>query len=68
MNKNQAHGIAKDIIGTVQEQAGKLVGSTSQQAKGIHKQVSGKAEEKLGDAKAAVKDAGKAVKDVAHSK
>jgi uncharacterized protein YjbJ (UPF0337 family) len=68
MNKNQVHGIAKDIVGKVQEEAGKLVGSTEQQAKGLHKQVSGKLEEKLGDAKAGVKNAKDAVKEAAHGR
>jgi uncharacterized protein YjbJ (UPF0337 family) len=66
MNKNQVHGIAKDIVGKVQEEAGKLVGNKSQEAKGIQKQVTGKAEEKLGDAKAAVKHAANNVKDAVH--
>ena len=66
MNKNQVHGIAKDIVGKVQEEAGKLVGNPTQQAKGLHKQVAGKLEEKLGDAKEQVKDARDAVKDAAH--
>lgn len=57
MNKNQAHGIAENIVGKVQEKAGKLMGSTEQQAKGIQKQVSGKVEETVGDAKAALKGA-----------
>lgn len=66
MNKNQAHGIATNIVGKVQEEAGKLVGSTEQQTKGLYKQASGKLEEKLGDAKAVLKDATDAVKDAAH--
>lgn len=68
MNKNQVHGIAKDIVGKVQEEAGKLVGNTTQQAKGLHKQVTGKLEEKLGDAKASVQDAKDAAKDAAHGR
>lgn len=68
MNKNQTHGIAENIVGKVQEQAGKLVGSTEQQVKGIKKQVSGKVEEKVGDAKAALKDARNTADSVARSK
>lgn len=68
MNKNQVNGIAKDIVGKVQEEAGKLVGNTTQQAKGLHKQVAGKLEERLGDAKAGVKDARDAVKDAARGR
>jgi uncharacterized protein YjbJ (UPF0337 family) len=66
MNKNQVHGIAKDIVGKVQEEAGKIIGNPEQQAKGLHKQVTGKMEEKLGDAKEVVKDAKAAAKDAAH--
>lgn len=57
MNKNQINGNAKDIAGKIQEEAGKLVGSKEQQAKGLKKQVSGKAEAALGDLKEVVKDA-----------
>jgi len=56
MNKNQVKGVAKDIAGTVQEGAGKLVGSKEQQIKGIDKQLSGKVEKNFGDAKEAVKE------------
>ena len=59
MNKNQVHGIAKDIVGKVQEEAGKLVGSKEQQVKGLGKQISGKAEKAYGDAKEIIKDANK---------
>lgn len=62
MNKNQTQGAVKNMTGTVQEAAGKLVGNKEQQAKGVQKQVSGKAEERLGDAKESVKDARDAVK------
>lgn len=68
MNKNQVHGIAENIVGKVQEKAGKLVGSTEQQAKGIKKQVTGKVEEKVGDAKAALKDARNTAQAVTGSK
>ena len=57
MNKNQVQGVAKDIAGKVQEEAGKLVGSKEQQVKGLGKQISGKAEKAYGDAKEVVKDA-----------
>lgn len=57
MNKHQITGTAKNLAGKVQEEVGKLVGNKAQEAKGIHKQVKGKAEKRLGDAKAAVKDA-----------
>jgi uncharacterized protein YjbJ (UPF0337 family) len=66
MNKNQINGTVKDLAGKVQEEAGKLVGSKEQEAKGIHKQVVGKAEKRLGDVKEIVKDANDAVKDAVH--
>ncbi|MDO8654118.1 MAG: CsbD family protein [Undibacterium sp.] len=57
MNKDQIKGVTKDIAGKIQEDAGKLVGSKEQQAKGLLKQVEGKSEKALGDAKEVVKDA-----------
>ena len=56
MNKNQTQGAIKNAAGVVQEQAGKLVGSKEQQAKGLQKQVAGKAEQRLGNAKEVVAD------------
>jgi uncharacterized protein YjbJ (UPF0337 family) len=61
MNKDQVKGVVKDIAGKVQEQAGKLVGSKEQQAKGLGNQVAGKAEKAYGDAKEVIKDAVKHV-------
>ncbi len=57
MNKDQVKGTAKDIAGKVQEDAGKLVGSTEQQAKGLGKQVEGQVQKGYGDAKETVRDA-----------
>lgn len=57
MNKNQISGNAKDLAGKVQEEVGKLVGSKEQQAKGLGKQVAGKAEKAYGDARETVKKA-----------
>jgi uncharacterized protein YjbJ (UPF0337 family) len=54
MNSDQIKGKAKDIGGKVQEEAGKVVGSSEQQAKGLSKQVEGKVQEKAGDLKDAV--------------
>jgi uncharacterized protein YjbJ (UPF0337 family) len=51
MNSDQIKGKAKDIGGKIQEEAGKLVGSSEQQAKGLSKQVEGKTQEKVGDLK-----------------
>jgi uncharacterized protein YjbJ (UPF0337 family) len=57
VNKDQVKGTAKDIAGKIEEEAGKVVGSKEHEAKGLGKQISGKAQKKYGDAKEAVKDA-----------
>jgi uncharacterized protein YjbJ (UPF0337 family) len=56
MNKEQVKGVAKDVAGKVQEQAGKLIGSKEQQIKGLSKQISGKVQKGAGDVKQAVED------------
>ena len=56
MNRDQVKGVAKDVAGKVQQQAGKLVGSKEQQIKGLSKQIAGKAQEGVGDVKQSVKD------------
>jgi len=68
MNKNQIKGTVKDLAGKVQEETGKLVGNKEQEAKGIHKQVMGKAEKRLGDAKEVVEHAKNAIKDAVHQR
>ena len=57
MNKDQVKGTARDIAGKIQEETGRAIGSKEQEAKGLGKQVSGKAQKKYGDAKEAAKDA-----------
>jgi len=54
MNSDQIKGKAKDIGGKIQEEAGKVVGSSEQQAKGLANQAGGKVQEKYGDVKDAV--------------
>ena len=56
MNKDQVKGTVKNLTGIVQEEAGKLVGDTHQQAKGLNKQSAGIAQKSLGDVKEVVKD------------
>ena len=51
MNDDQVKGAAKDIGGKIQEEVGKVTGSSEQQAKGLSKQVEGKVQEKTGDLK-----------------
>lgn len=57
MNKDQVEGKLKDIGGKIQEEAGKLVGSKEQEAKGLANQAEGKVQGTYGDAKEAVEDA-----------
>ena len=61
-NKSQVKGVIKDAAGKVQEEAGILVGNKEQDAKGLKKQVEGKAEKALGDVKEAVKGARESLK------
>lgn len=56
MNKDQVKGVAKDIGGKIQEEAGKLVGSKEQELKGLEKQVEGKMQKQVGDIKEVIKD------------
>ena len=59
MNQDQVKGVAKDIAGKVQEEAGKLVGSKEQQIKGLSKQISGKVQKGVGDVEQAIDDSNK---------
>ena len=59
MNKDQVKGVAKDIAGKIQEEAGRLVGSKEQQVQGLSKQIAGKVQKGVGDAKQSVKDLSK---------
>ena len=56
MNKDQVKGVAKEVVGKVQEEAGKLTGSKEQQIQGLSKQISGKAQKGLGDVKQSITD------------
>ena len=56
MNKDQVEGVAKDVVGKVQEQVGKLVGSKEQQIKGLSKQISGNVQKGVGDVMQSVED------------
>jgi uncharacterized protein YjbJ (UPF0337 family) len=56
MNKDQVKGVAKDVAGKIQEEAGRLVGSKEQQVKGLSKQIAGKAQKGVGDVRQAVED------------
>ena len=57
MNKDQVKGSMKRAVGKVQQKTGQAIGSTSQQAKGLVKQVEGQAQESFGDIKSTLKKA-----------
>ena len=57
INKDQVKGELKDLGGKIQEEAGKLIGSKEQQAKGLKHQAEGKLQKSVGDLKEAVTDA-----------
>jgi uncharacterized protein YjbJ (UPF0337 family) len=56
INKDQVEGRVKEATGKVQETAGKAVGSTTQQAKGMVNRVGGAAQAAYGDAKHDLKE------------
>lgn len=56
MNKDQAKGAVKDVVGKVQQKVGEVTGDEDQQAKGLQKQGEGKLQKGYGDAKEKVKD------------
>jgi len=49
MNKDQVQGTAKNIVGKVQEETGKMLGNDRQQINGLNKKVMGKIQESVGD-------------------
>jgi uncharacterized protein YjbJ (UPF0337 family) len=57
MNKDQVKGSVKDVAGKVQEKAGELTGSESQQIKGIKNQIEGKVQKGVGDVKESIDEA-----------
>ncbi len=62
MNKDQIKGTAHEIAGKMQEEAGRVIGSNEQQAKGLEKQVQGHIEKAIGDVKEGAKKVADAVK------
>ena len=59
INKDQVEGRVKEAAGTVQEKAGKMMGSTKQQVKGAMNKATGGAQAAYGDVKSDIKDADK---------
>jgi len=60
MNKDQIKGVAKIVVGKVQEQAGNLIGDPKQIVVGVAKQVAGKKQKGRGDVKQKIEDFHKA--------
>jgi len=56
MNKDQVKGSIKKNAGKAQAAVGKAVGSSSQEAKGLGKQIEGATQKSYGDARENVKD------------
>ena len=56
MNKDQVKGEGKEVVGKLQEEAGKLIGSKEQEAKGLGKQIEGKIQKSVGNVEEAMKD------------
>ncbi len=54
LNKDHVKGAATDVIGKLQEEAGKLAGTKERQIKGLSKQISGKVQKGVGDVKQAL--------------
>lgn len=55
MNKEKMKGSVKETAGKAQQKTGEMIGSKEQQAKGIQKQVEGKADKAVGNVKDALK-------------
>jgi uncharacterized protein YjbJ (UPF0337 family) len=55
MNQDQVKGTAKKAIGKVQKKVGKVVGSNTQQRKGLEKQITGSLQKITGDIKSDLK-------------
>lgn len=57
MNRNPVKGAIDEVVGSVKRTAGKLIGDTPLQVKGIAQQVKGKLENALGKAKDVIREA-----------
>ena len=56
MNKDQIKGVAKIVVGKVQEETGNLIGDPKQVVVGVAKQVAGKKLKRRGDIKQKIED------------
>lgn len=57
MDKDRVKGAAKDVGGKIEEEAGKLTGDRSRQAKGLKHQAEGKVDKGIGHVKDAAREA-----------
>lgn len=51
MNKDQAKGHAKDMMGKARQKVGQMTGNRSEQAKGVANRAEGKLQKGVGDVK-----------------
>jgi uncharacterized protein YjbJ (UPF0337 family) len=51
MNKDQAKGHVKDMVGKARQKVGQMTGNRSQQAKGVGNRVEGKLQKGVGNLK-----------------
>ena len=49
MNRDQASGRGKEIVGKIEKNVGRAVGSVKTEAKGLAKEVAGKVQKTAGD-------------------
>ena len=56
MNKDQLKGSVKDTLGKLQKRAGRALGSTSQEAKGLARQAEARVQKADGDLREALKN------------
>ena len=56
MNKDQAKGHMKDMVGKARQKVGSLTGNRSEQAKGVANRAEGKLQKGVGDLKNAGRD------------
>lgn len=56
MNKDQVKGQVKEVVGTLKEATGKVIGDKSLEAKGLAEKLVGKVQTEVGNIKSALKD------------
>jgi uncharacterized protein YjbJ (UPF0337 family) len=56
MNKDQVKGQFKEVVGSVKEATGKILGDKSLEAKGIAEKIVGKVQTEVGNIKSDLKD------------